>query len=142
MKAESRRFGLFLLTGGFAALVNVAARVLFSEIMPYEAAIIAAYLVAMVTAYVLSRVLVFEASGRSVTEELLKFSLVNLVAIVQVWLVTMGMRNYVLPFLSWTLYPDLVAHMAGVASPIFTSYFGHKYFSFRPSKPPAAGDSP
>lgn len=133
MKAssEQKRFLMFLITGGFAALVNVVARVLLSNIMSFQFAVIVAYLIAMVTAYALSRWFVFEASGRSVTEELGKFAIVNLVAIIQVWLVTMASNYYVLPAIGWTFQRELVAHFIGVASPVFTSYLGHKHFSFR-----------
>lgn len=125
-----RRFLVFLLVGGFSALINVAARLLLSQVMSFEAAIFVAYVVAMLTAYVLSRIFVFEASGRSVGEELTKFAIVNVVAIVQVWLVTVTLNYHVLPFLGWPYDRELTAHLIGVASPVFTSYLGHKYFSF------------
>lgn len=128
--AGGKRFLAFLLVGGFSALINVAARLMLSEIMSFEAAIIVAYIVAMLTAYVLSRLFVFEASGRSVGEELAKFAIVNLVAILQVWLVTVTLNYHVLPFLGWPFDHELTAHLIGVASPVFTSYLGHKYFSF------------
>lgn len=128
---ERKRFLIFLLTGGLAACVNVLVRLLLSNFMSFQVAVVVAYLIAMVTAYALSRRFVFETSGRSVGEELTKFALVNLVAIVQVWLITMALNYYLLPAIGWTFYPELTAHMVGVASPVFTSYFGHKYFSFR-----------
>ena len=138
VRAERMRFVKFVLTGGFAALVNVGVRILLSTIMSYELAVIVAYLIAMVTAYILSRLFVFEKSGRSVGEELTKFALVNVVALAQVWLVTMALNYYVLPWVGWTFYRETFAHFAGVASPVFTSYFGHKYFSFGSKAAPAA----
>lgn len=129
-RIERMRFMKFIITGGFAALVNVGVRILLSLVMSYEMAVVVAYLIAMVTAYILSRLFVFEKSGRSVGEELTKFTLVNVVALVQVWLVTMALNYYVLPWMGWTFYRETVAHLCGVASPVFTSYFGHKYFSF------------
>jgi len=128
---ERKRFLVFLLTGGFAAGVNVLARVLLSTFLSFQVAVVVAYLSAMLTAYALSRWFVFEASGRSVGEELTKFALVNLVAILQVWIVTMALNYHALPAIGWTFHPELTAHIIGVASPVFTSYFGHKYFSFR-----------
>lgn len=131
---ERMRFIRFILTGGFAALVNVGVRIVLSQFMNFHAAVIIAYLIAMVTAYALSRIFVFEKSGRSIAEELSKFAIVNLVAIAQVWLVTMVLNYYILPAIGWTLYPKIFAHFIGVASPVFTSYFGHKYFSFKENK--------
>ncbi len=129
---ERRRFLLFILTGGFSALVNVGARAALSSAMPFGISVVIAYVIAMVVAYALSRAFVFEHSGRNISEELSKFAIVNAVALLQVWLVSMTMRHYIIPWLGWPFYPDLTAHFVGVASPVLTSYFGHKYFSFRP----------
>ena len=132
MRGQRGQFWAFVLTGAFAAVVNIAARVLFSLFMPFEIAILVAYLIAMITAYALSRQFVFQPSGRPIRDEIQKFALVNLVAIIQVWLVTVGLASYVLPAIGWNIFPKLVAHFVGVASPVLTSYLGHKHFSFRP----------
>jgi putative flippase GtrA len=124
------RFLIFLIVGGVSALINVAARLLLSQVMSFEAAIILAYVVAMLMAYILSRLFVFETSGRSVGDELSRFAIVNVVAIVQVWLVTLALNYHVLPWIGWPYNHELTAHLIGVASPVFTSYLGHKYFSF------------
>jgi putative flippase GtrA len=129
-RSGRRRFIIFLLVGGFSALINVAARLALSQVMSFEVAIIVAYVAAMLTAYILSRIFVFEASGRSVGDELSRFAIVNVVAILQVWLVTVTLNYHILPFLGWPYDHELTAHLIGVASPVFTSYLGHKYFSF------------
>lgn len=131
-----KQFLAFVVTGGLAALVNVVARIGLSQFMSFSLAIIIAYLIAMTVAYILSRYFVFAASGRSVVEEFTKFAIVNGVAIVQVWLVTMGLHHYLLPAIGWGWYPELTAHFVGVASPVVTSYLGHKYFSFRGASVP------
>lgn len=133
MTGERRRFIAFVLVGGFAALVNIAVRWALSFAMAYQPAIVVAYLIAMVTAWLMNRVLVFEPSGRSWHSELLRFTLVNGVALVQVWAVSVGLYRFILPAIGWTFEPALVAHAIGVASPVITSYLGHKYFSFSPA---------
>ena len=125
-----KEFIRFIVTSGFAALVNILARVGFSYVVSYEWAILLAYLVGMITAYILSRKYVFEASGQSVRRELLGFIMINVIAVVQVWIVSIVLFKWVLPPLCWTYYPELTAHTCGVVSPVFTSYFGHKYISF------------
>ena len=50
-----RQFLRFVLTGGAAALVNVISRIGFSQLMAFEVAVLAAYAVGMVTAYILAR---------------------------------------------------------------------------------------
>jgi putative flippase GtrA len=131
--AGQRRFALFLAAGGIAALANVASRVVLNLAMPYEAAIVLAYLCGMTTAYVLNRLFVFERSGRAVADEYVRFAIVNLVALAQVWIVSVGLARLVFPAFGFAWHGDTVAHVIGVAVPVFTSYLGHKHFSFAKS---------
>ena len=124
-------FVRFVAVGGTAAAVNVGTRVGFSLFMPYELALVPAYLCGMATAFLLSRRFVFAgAAGGRVHGQALRFTLVNLVALAQVWLVSVVLARLVFPYLGFAFHPDTVAHMIAVASPIVTSYFGHKHFSF------------
>ena len=123
-------FGRFLLTGGVAAGANVVSRWLLSHAMVYEIAVVLAYLVGMVTAYLLSRAFVFARSGRTVADEALRFALVNAVALVQVWAVSVGLARLVFPAIGFGWHAEDIAHLIGVAIPAVTSYFGHRHFSF------------
>jgi putative flippase GtrA len=129
------RFARFLLTGGIAAGVNVVSRYILSMVLDYRWAVIAAYLCGMTTAWVLSRLFVFEETGRGRTAEYVRFGLVNVVAAAQVWVVSVGLAEYVFPAVGFTWHPEDVAHVIGVIIPVFTSYLGHKHFSFAPIKP-------
>ena len=126
----SKQFIKFLITSGLAALINVIARLALSLFIMYEIAVFIAYLFGMLSAYLLARSYVFEASGQSVQREVAGFILVNIVALIQVWAVSVGLYRFIFPRSGWTFEPALIAHMIGVASPAFTSYFGHKYISF------------
>jgi putative flippase GtrA len=128
--AEKHRFLGFLVTGGLAALANIGSRVVLSQWMAYEAAVILAYLVGMTTAFLLSKRFVFEASGRGAASEYGRFALVNVVALIQVWIVSVGLARFVFPFLSLTWHAETLAHVIGVLSPVATSYYGHKRFTF------------
>lgn len=130
----SREFVAFVVAGGLAAAVNWGTNILLMMVMPLEASVVLAYLVGMTTAYILNRVFVFAQSGRQVHEEYLRFGIVNLVALVQVWLVTLGLARFVLPAIGWSFHPAEIAHAVGVASPIVTSYLGHRYFTFSPKQ--------
>ena len=130
MTEERRRFVLFVLAGGTAALVNILSRIALNWVMPYEAAIVAAYLCGMTTAYLLNRHFVFAASGRAVASEYLRFALVNLAAVVQVWVVSVGLARLIFPAIGFAWHAETVAHVIGVVVPVFTSYLGHKHFSF------------
>jgi putative flippase GtrA len=130
MSAERKRFVLFVLAGGTAALVNILSRIALNWVMPYEVAIIVAYLCGMTTAYLLNKYFVFAASGRGVASEYTRFALVNLAAVAQVWIVSVGLARLVFPAIGFAWHAETVAHVIGVAIPVFTSYLGHKHFSF------------
>ena len=129
--SDKRQFLLFVLSGGVAALVNIVSRLGFSQLLRFELAVLAAYAVGMVTAYVLARRFVFVTSRQSVRRSFAAFALVNLVAVVQTWLVSIGMRHLLLPLIGMAALVELIAHGCGVIVPVFTSFLGHKHISFR-----------
>ena len=127
----------FLVTGGIAALVNLVSRYFFSFATVYEIAVILAYLVGMTTAFVLSRLLVFGASGRPVRSEFVRFGIVNVFAAAQVWIISVGLLRVVFPLIDFSWHAEEVAHFVGVSAPIVTSYLGHRHFSFAAAAPAA-----
>jgi putative flippase GtrA len=122
---------MFLLTGGTAAAVNFGSRIVYNQWLDYSASIIVAYLTGMVTACVLARLFVFKESSHNWQRSALIFTLVNVVAVAQTWGISMGLAYYVLPGMGITRFAPEIAHAAGVAFPVFTSYLGHKHWSFR-----------
>lgn len=127
----SRQFLVFLLTGGLAAVVNFVSRIAYDVWVDFSTAIILAYLTGMVTAFVLARTFVFTESKTTLRRSVLLFSLVNLAAVAQTWLISMGLALYALPALGVSRFVPEIAHAVGVMVPAFTSYLGHKYWSFR-----------
>lgn len=123
-------FGRFLVTGGIAAGVNLVARWVLSHILVYEAAVAVAYLFGMATAYLLARAFVFVPSGRSLADEAWRFAAVNILALSQVWAVSVGLARLVFPAIGFDWYAEDLAHLIGVIVPAVTSYFGHRHFSF------------
>lgn len=59
------------------------------------------------------------------------FTVVNVVAVAQTWVISMGLAYYLLPRAGVTRFAPEIAHAAGVIFPAFTSYLGHKRWSFR-----------
>jgi putative flippase GtrA len=57
--------------------------------------------------------------------------LVNIAAVIQTWIVSMLLYHYLLKWMDISLYKKEIAHMVGVAVPVFSSYVGHKYLTFR-----------
>jgi putative flippase GtrA len=127
---DRARFIRFTITGGLAAIVNLISRYLLNFMMSFAAAVAVAYVFGMVTAYVLGRLFVFERSGRSVADEFWRFTVVNLFAASQVWVISVGLGEYAFPSTGFRWHPLDIAHLIGVSVPVFTSYIGHSYFSF------------
>lgn len=127
----SRQFIVFLVTGGTAAAVNFGSRIVYNLWMPFSAAVVLAYLTGMITAFVLAKLFVFKDSQQSTARSALFFVLVNVVAVLQTWGISMALAYYVLPALGVTSYVKEIAHAVGVVVPVFTSYLGHKRWSFK-----------
>jgi len=122
---------LFLLTGGTAAVVNFISRIIYNHWFDYSTSIIVAYLTGMMTAFVLARLFVFTETSQKWHRSALIFTLVNVIAVTQTWAISMALAYYILPSAGVTRFAPEIAHAAGVAFPVFTSYLGHKHWSFR-----------
>jgi len=125
------QFGLFVLVGGTAAAANFGSRIVFSLWLGYATAIVLAYLLGMTTAFCLNRLFVFRESTSALHHQLAWFVIVNLLAAAQTLAISLLLARWLLPAVGWTWQPELCAHAAGVAVPVFTSYIGHKRLSFR-----------
>jgi len=127
----SRQFLVFLLTGGTAAVINFGSRIVYSKWLNFSSAVILAYITGMITAFVLAKLFVFKESQQPVHHSAAFFILVNLVAALQTWAISMGLAYYLLPWMGVTLFVREISHAVGVIFPVFTSYIGHKRWSFR-----------
>lgn len=82
-------------------------------------------------AFLLTKKFVFKASRNPIYVSVLIFTVVNIVAAIQTWAISLCMLYFILPSLNVSTFAPEIAHGLGVVTPVFTSYFGHKYFSFR-----------
>lgn len=128
---KSRQFLVFLLTGGFAAAVNFGSRILYNHWFSFSTAVVLAYITGMITAFVLAKLFVFKGTKQDVMRSAMWFVLVNLLAVAQTWVISMALAYYILPALHIEQFRPEIAHAIGVMIPVFTSYLGHKHFSFR-----------
>jgi len=127
MKGQSLKYAS---VGLLAALINVVARLLFNQMMSYELAVALAFPIALTVAFALNRRYVFDGHGGDAKGQYVKFAIVNLLALSQVWLISVGLARLVFPSLAFTWHADTIAHIIGVGSPVLTSYFAYKYFVF------------
>ena len=127
----NRQFVKFLFTGGTAALANFTSRILYNQWMDFSQSIILAYLTGLIIAFILARLFVFTESSQPIHHSAMYFVLINLVAAAQTWGISIIMVAYILPALGVTVFSHEIAHGVGVAAPVFTSYLGHKRWSFK-----------
>ncbi len=125
------QFIRFLLVGGIAASANFGSRFLFSRWVDYESAIIFAFLVGLLTAFLLMRKLVFNAEGKKLMPQIIKFVAVNLFALLQTLLISVALVRWLFPQWDITNNPEAWAHLIGVLTPVVSSYFCHKFLTFK-----------
>ena len=128
---QSKQFILFLLTGGIAATVNFCSRIIFNLWISFSMAVILAYITGMVTAFILAKFLVFKESNQSLHQSIIFFILVNIIAILQTWIISMLLAYYLLPAINIKNFVREISHAVGIVVPVFSSYIGHKHWSFR-----------
>lgn len=127
----SIEFLKFLVVSGFAAVVNFVSRIIIDIFTSYGIAIVLAYLVGMVTAFALNKLFVFQKGKKHSAKQFMIFTLVNIAAILQTLVISILLRDYFFPYIGFNFHTDEVAHIIGLGVPAFTSYLGHKYFSFK-----------
>ena len=125
------QFAAFVATGSLAAATNLVVRYLLNFVMPFEAAVVLAYVAGMVVAFVLFQRVIFGNPETPLRRRLIRFTQVNLVGMALAWAVSTLMARLALPAMGWTFHPFEVAHLIGVAAPTFSSYFLHRGYTFR-----------
>ncbi|MEK0429221.1 MAG: hypothetical protein RI962_966 [Pseudomonadota bacterium] len=130
----SRQFLIFVATGGFAAMVNFGSRIVYNRWTDFSSAVVLAYLTGMLTAFVLARLFVFTDSEQPMRRSAFWFVLVNLIAVLQTWAISMLLAFYLLPMMGVARFIPEIAHAVGVTVPVFTSYLGHKHWSFKSAR--------
>ena len=93
------KFVSFMFAGGFAAVCNYSSRFLFDKWLPYEVAIVFAYLIGMAVAFILMRGKVFHRTDKKLLSQVIRFSIVNILSLLQTLLVSMLLNYYILPIL-------------------------------------------
>ncbi len=130
-----RQFAVFLVCGGIAALANLGSRWGLSHFTSYSLAIVIAYVIGMATGYLLFKIFVFSSahSGRSLSE-MVRYVVVNLIALVLVYAFSMLFRWIFLKVEILAPHAEDYAHFIGVMVPAVSSYLFHKYWTFSSGK--------
>ena len=129
--AGLRQFIAFVATGSLAAIANLVSRFFFDFVMPFELAVVLAYIVGMAVAFVLFQRVIFGNPDTPLRRRLTRFTQVNLLGMALAWSVSTAMARLFLPAIGWTFHPFEVAHLIGVAAPTLSSYFLHRHYTYR-----------
>jgi len=121
---------LFVLASGTAAAVNFGARIALNVFVPYSVAIVIAFFCGMTTAFALNRRFVFRDASNSLGQQVGWFVAINLLALLQTLGVSLLLAE-LLPRIGMDWHAHEIAHAAGILVPIFTSYAGHRRWTFR-----------
>lgn len=128
---KNRQFLYFLTSGGFAAGLNIFSRILFSNFFSYEVAIILAFLVGLTSGFVLMRYFVFDGKRDAVSGQAFRYIFVNILAVAQTFIVSIFLKDLIIKFYPAYVLAELIAHTIGVLVPVITSFFAHKWYTFR-----------
>ena len=127
---KRKEFPLFILAGSIAAIANVLTRYILNIFLNFEISVLIAYIIGMITSFLLQRKYVFKSTKKSYKKSFAAFSLVNLFALLQVWIFSLLIKFWLINFISSVQLVEFIAHCFGVGIPAFTSYYGHKYITF------------
>jgi energy-coupling factor transport system substrate-specific component len=131
----SREVLRFLAAGTLAAGVNWAAGIALMRVVPFETAVVLAYLIGMAAGFTLYKLYVFPPTERPILAQLQGFAAVNLGGLIIVWIVAVALRRWIVPE---TILPGVpgapVAHGLAIGVSCLTSYVGHRRITFRPGQ--------
>lgn len=127
----SKQFMRFLLAGGIAAVVNFAVGYSLAGLFPLHGDIAIGYLAGMAAAFFLFETQVFGQHAESRSRSVGIFVIVNLLGLLQTWVIYAALVEWLFPAIGWQVYPPLLARAIAIITPTLTSFVGHKYFTFR-----------
>ena len=130
-REENSQFILFIITGGTSAVINILSRIILSEFFSFEFAILISYGIGMITAFSLAKRFVFLNSKKSTKKSFPAFALVNLISVIQTFFLSIFIKNWLIIFLDNLSFVELIAHTCGLGILVFTSFYGHKYITFK-----------
>lgn len=130
----SKQFLRFVLANSLAALTNIITRLTSSLIMLDTWAVAAGFCAGMLTSYVLCRRYVFQSIRRASLSEILRFTGINLIALVITWCVYYSCLKLFTALHLGSASNQAVrtsAHTLGVVAPVLFSFVAQKSFTFR-----------
>lgn len=127
----SLQFSYFLFSGAVASLMNWNGRLFFSQYFNFQTSIVLSFFIGLFSGFILMRLFVFKKSKNPIKSQIFRYCTINIIALAQTFLVSILMLNFLSGYIQEKSISEAIAHAMGIAVPVFTSYLGHKYFTFR-----------
>lgn len=121
----------FVVVGGVSALLNWTSRFVFSKWLSYELSIVLAFFIGLTSGFLLMKIFVFQKSEKPFFHQVFYFLGVNILALALTWTISVYLAKTFFPSIGFSNGADGLAHLIGISAPIMTSYFGHKYLTFK-----------
>lgn len=125
------QFIKFLLAGGLAAAANFGSRFFFSLVVPFVVAVGLAFMVGLVTGFVIMRAVVFKNATGATSRQASYYVLVNLVGLVVTVVVSVIVAKGAALIMTNLSAAEAIGHLAGIAAPVVLSYYAHRKITFR-----------
>ena len=126
----TKQFLGFLAVGVVAALLHWLARLLLSVWLPFSWAVIIAYAIGMLVAFLLNSFFVFPKSRKERHKQVRDFVFVNLSFMPLVWLTSIHVNNW-LRDIGIMRYSEEIAHAIAIPLPMLATFLIYKFFTFR-----------
>jgi len=130
----SAQFLRFVLANSFAAGINIVTRFIGSLVVFDAWAVVAGFCAGLSTSYLLCRGFVFQTVRRASLPEILRFTVINLLALLLTWLVYHLSLQWLVAARVGSATDQTLrtgAHALGVAAPVLFSFVAQKTFTFR-----------
>lgn len=126
----TKQFLCFLAVGGLAALLHWLARIFLSVWLPFSWAVIIAYGVGMMVAFLLNSFFVFPKSEKARHKQARDFVFVNMSFFPVVWFASIQLNHW-LKTLGMISHSEELAHAIAIPLPMLATFLIYKFFAFR-----------
>ena len=126
----SKQFVLFLIVGSIAALINCTSRWVLSHWFGFGLSIVMAYILSMLTAFLLNLKLVFKNSARPIAKQISSFFFINISFLPLVLILSISITEIFLR-LQIHYHNQTIAHAISVCVPALVTYLFYKFYTFR-----------
>jgi putative flippase GtrA len=129
----TKQFLGFLIVGGIAAFLHWLSRFLLSNWISFSWAVVFAYGIGMLIAFLLNAYFVFPGSGKPRAKQARDFIITNACFFPFVWISALTL-NQLLRSFGFVRYTEAISHGVAVGLPMAATFLIYKFFAFKDSQ--------